>query len=87
MSLFAINTKGRIQIRGVVQSFKTMDTPHGVWTQMLVYDDRDFSVFGSVPSNILPKVKEGCRVEFVARLNIKTGHYAFFKNPTKAKIL
>lgn len=86
MSLFAIETKGRVTVRGIVNSFTTVDTVHGCWTKMLVTDYRDFKVYGTVPSNILAKVKEGDEVEFCCKLQIKTPHYAQYKNPTKGSI-
>ena len=87
MSLFAIETKGRVKIRGIALSFKTEDTPHGAWTKVLVDDHRDFTVYGTLPTNIAAKVKAGDEIEFIATLRIRTGTYAIFKRPSNARII
>jgi hypothetical protein len=88
MSLFSVDVSNRLPLSGTVISFKTYDTVHGVITKMLVRECRDFNLYGTVPSNILAKVKVGDRVEFVARIHqIKTYHFAHFKNPTRGRII
>jgi hypothetical protein len=86
--------EGRVEVTGKVLSVKEYDGPSfsrydsGVIYRMLVEDDRGFRVFGSVPSSI-HSVERGQRVSFVAALSPKPEDptFAFFKRPTKARIL
>jgi hypothetical protein len=79
---------GKVIIEGVVVSHYVKDTPYGSRLVFTVQDHKGFTVWGSVPSSIEPKV--GDTVRFSAEItgvSDKDESFGFFKRPTKAEIL
>lgn len=78
--------EGRIVVTGMVLSTKWQDSDFGGSLKMLVKDDRNFKVWGSVPSSAT--VYKGDRIVFTATVekSDKDESFGFFKRPTKAVV-
>jgi hypothetical protein len=81
--------EGRIEIRGVIVSTKSVESAYGTQFKMLVRDDRGFKVWGSIPNSILPisELRDE-RIHFVATVERSRddSKFGFFKRPTKANL-
>jgi hypothetical protein len=79
-------TTDRIEISGTVISTKWVEDDFGGRLKMLVEDDRNFRVWGSVPMS-LDNVDSGDRVKFTARVeqSKKDESFGFYSRPTQAK--
>lgn len=77
--------EGRIIITGTVVSTKWQDSDFGGSLKMLVKDDRNFKVWGTVPSS-LDEVGPGVRVSFTGTVTKSDNDesFGFFRRPTKA---
>lgn len=84
VEVFAPVVEGRIVITGEVLSVKWQDSDYGGSLKMLVKDDRNFKVWGTVPSSI--EVERGNRVTFTATVEQSKDDetFGFFKRPSKA---
>ena len=82
--------EGRDIIKGTVQKIKVYGNEDiGFATKMIVLDERDFAVFGSMPSNIANDVKVGDKVQFNATVHPSPNDttFGFYKRPLKAQIV
>ena len=81
--------EGRMVVTGTILGFKSViGFDGGYVTKMIVRDDRNFKVYGTLPSSICDAEK-GQRVTFTARVEASSDDetFGFFKRPTKAVIL
>lgn len=79
---------GKATIKGYVSGIKFYEGAYGIEHKMMVVLENGATVYGSVPASIC-SVERGQNVEFSATFEVSNndkGH-AFFKRPTKAKIL
>jgi hypothetical protein len=79
--------EGREVITGTIVAIKGYETDFGYVTKMMVLDDRDFAVWGTMPSGL--DANRGDRVEFSAGISKSNDDktFGFFKRPAKAKLL
>ncbi|MEK0324668.1 MAG: hypothetical protein QQN63_03095 [Nitrosopumilus sp.] len=82
--------EGRMVMTGTILGFKVVDG-YGYGEsviKMIVRDDRNFKVYGTLPSSIYDAEK-GQRVTFTAAVEVSNDDntFGFFKRPTKATIL
>lgn len=80
--------EGRIQVTGRVLTTKDVESQFGWTTKMLVFDDRGFKVWGTVPSSI-SAVQRGARVRFLATVEKSKDDetFGFYSRPTKAEVV
>ena len=81
--------EGRIVILGKVLSVKGKSTPYGWVVKMLVQDFRGFKVYGSVPTNLIDRIKRGENVEVLANVEKSKDDetFGFFKRPANGVIV
>jgi hypothetical protein len=74
-------------ITGTILAIKVCETDFGYVRKMMVLDDRDFAVWGTMPSGL--DANRGDRVEFSAMISKSNDDktFGFYKRPTKAKLL
>ena len=93
--------EGKQIITGTVISKKCIDSPYGQVVKMLVKDDRNFMIFGTIPSKLCTEYtddegydcyrspEKNDRVKFTATLEMssKDKTFGFYKRPTKAEYI
>lgn len=93
--------EGKILVTGTVKRVYFKENAYGGRLVMIVRDDRNFNVWGSVPSSIANinfdngkvcgqrQLDEGDRVSFTATVtkSDRDETFGFFKRPTKAQVL
>ncbi|WIC89073.1 hypothetical protein SEA_OTTAWA_27 [Arthrobacter phage Ottawa] len=96
-------TEGKETITGTIITVKYQDSQYGGSWKMLVKDDRNFKVWGTIPTAIFDQQREqaaegenpfaealkGRKVSFNATVSAKEAvtGFGFFKRPTKAQLL
>lgn len=78
-------TDARMQLEGVVLSFKDSEGPFGPVTKMLVKTTAGFKLYGTRPSGL--DLKVGDRVAFAAKIERSRNDekFGFYSRPTKAR--
>lgn len=92
--------EGKERITGTIVTVKQQDSAYGTTWKMLVLDDRNFKLWGTIPTAIFDQQREqagegvnpfaedlkGRRVNFTATVSAKEAvtGFGFFKRPTKA---
>jgi hypothetical protein len=78
----------RVQVEGVVLSFRWVDNAYGSTLKMLVGCD-GYKLWGTVPRDLVETVEAGDRVRFVARLERSTDNddFGFYSRPGNAEVV